>query len=57
MDAQNVFECGRVCAVVANDLEWAVLMITMLAMPVVMIGWETKLVRWLRVQAGKVMDY
>ena len=57
MDAQNVFECGRVCASGMGDVELASSVVAVLAMLWLMVFWDTRPVCWLRVRAGKVLDY
>ena len=56
MDAQNVFECGRLCASGMGDVELASSVMAVLAMLLLMLFWDTRFVRWLRAWAVKVLD-
>lgn len=54
---EDVFECGRVCASSMSDLELASSFVALLVMVWLMVLWDTRPVCWLRVRAGKVLDY
>lgn len=54
---ENVFDCGRVCASVMSDLELVSSVLAVLAMLYLMVFWDSRLVVWLRLWAGKVAEF